>query len=51
MTITKERTGGRRASVEIFQAIWELAECGSLNWQTPRFARTATPYLTAPWYC
>jgi hypothetical protein len=48
MTITKERTGGRRASVEIFQAIWELAECGSLNWHTPQIARAAVPYLGEP---
>jgi radical SAM superfamily enzyme YgiQ (UPF0313 family) len=45
----KYRAGVSREAV--FRAIWELADCGSLNWQTPQIARAAIPYLTEPWYC
>jgi radical SAM superfamily enzyme YgiQ (UPF0313 family) len=36
---------------KIFHAIWELAECGPLDWEAPQIARAAIPYLTEPWYC
>jgi hypothetical protein len=36
---------------EIFSAVWDLAECGPLDWEGPRVSRSAIPYLTEPWYC
>ncbi len=45
----RERLGASRK--EVFQGVWELAGCGPANWQSPRIARAAIPYLTEPWYC
>jgi radical SAM superfamily enzyme YgiQ (UPF0313 family) len=45
----EERRGASR--LEIFRAIWELAECGVRDWEIPAVSRSPVPYLTEPWYC
>jgi radical SAM superfamily enzyme YgiQ (UPF0313 family) len=45
----EERRGASRP--EIFQAIWDLAECGRRICEVPLLSRATIPYLTEPWYC
>jgi hypothetical protein len=45
----QERRSASRG--EIFRAIWEMADCGSVACGIPRVSRATIPYLTEPWYC
>ena len=49
---TIKRQERRRAPrLEIFRAIWDLAEAGDFPVDVPMAARATIPYLTEPWYC
>ncbi len=49
---TIKRQERRRAPrLEIFRAIWDLAQTGAFPVDVPMPARATVPYLTEPWYC
>jgi radical SAM superfamily enzyme YgiQ (UPF0313 family) len=40
-----------KSRLEIFRAIWDLAEGGEFPVEAPMVSRATIPYLTEPWYC